>query len=173
MYRSKGTGFDFRAALGTCGEDAVFEDGVRVFHPGRVHIEGGVYVGHGAILEGHHLGEMFVGAGTWIGARCFIHSAGNVHIGARVGIGPGTLILTSSHGDGTRGRPILEAPLSFAPVRIEPHADIGVGAILLPGVTVGEGAQVGAGAVVTKDVPAFAVVAGNPAQVLRYRAVDS
>jgi len=55
-------------------------------------------------------------------------------------------------------------------VHIEDDADLGVGAIVLPGVRVGRGAQVGAGAVVTRDVPPYAVVAGNPARVLRERA---
>ncbi len=47
-------------------------------------------------------------------------------------------------------------------------ASLGANATILPGITVGEGAMVGAGAVVTKDVPAWAVVAGNPARILRY-----
>ena len=61
------------------------------------------------------------------------------------------------------------APIDFAPVIIEDDADLGVGAIVLPGVRIGRGAQVGAGAVVTRDVPPYAVVAGNPARVLRER----
>ena len=52
---------------------------------------------------------------------------------------------------------------------IEDDADLGVGAIVLPGVHVGRGAVVGAGAVVTRDVPAYAVVAGSPARILRHR----
>ncbi|MBA2370163.1 MAG: hypothetical protein H0V71_00795 [Chloroflexi bacterium] len=48
-------------------------------------------------------------------------------------------------------------------------ADIGVNAVLLPGVTIGEGAIVGAGAVVTRDVPAYAIAAGVPARVMRSR----
>jgi acetyltransferase-like isoleucine patch superfamily enzyme len=54
-------------------------------------------------------------------------------------------------------------------VRVRAWADIGTNATLLPGVTVGEGAIVGAGAVVTRDVPPFSIVAGAPARVLRKR----
>jgi acetyltransferase-like isoleucine patch superfamily enzyme len=54
-------------------------------------------------------------------------------------------------------------------VRVEEWADIGTGAILLPGVTVGKGSIVGAGAVVTRDVAPFAVVAGVPARFIRWR----
>jgi len=55
------------------------------------------------------------------------------------------------------------------PVTLGPDAWVGHGAIILPGVTVGIGAAIGAGAVVTKDVPDFAIVVGNPGRVLRYR----
>jgi len=54
-------------------------------------------------------------------------------------------------------------------VRIGAWADIGVNAVIMPGVTVGRGAIVGAGAVVTKDVPEFAIVAGVPAKFMRWR----
>lgn len=55
----------------------------------------------------------------------------------------------------------------MGPVRIEDHAWVGFNVIILKGVTIGEGAIVAAGSVVTKDVPAFTVVAGNPARVIR------
>jgi acetyltransferase-like isoleucine patch superfamily enzyme len=63
----------------------------------------------------------------------------------------------------------VQTDLEIKPVRIGPWADIGTSAVILPGVTVGRGSIVGAGAVVTKDVPAFAVVAGVPATFLRWR----
>jgi len=65
--------------------------------------------------------------------------------------------------------PILDAPVELAPVVIEDHVDLGVGCIVLPGVRIGRGAQIGAGAVVAGDVPAYAVAAGVPARVLRER----
>jgi acetyltransferase-like isoleucine patch superfamily enzyme len=57
-------------------------------------------------------------------------------------------------------------------VRVDAWADIGTRAVLLPGVTVGRGAIVGAGAVVTKDVAPYAIVAGVPAQFVRWRAPE-
>ena len=59
----------------------------------------------------------------------------------------------------------------MAPVVIRRDADIGVGAIILPGVTIGVGAQVGAGAVVSRDVPDYSIAAGVPARVLKTRPV--
>lgn len=61
-----------------------------------------------------------------------------------------------------------EYPKSFSSITIKRNASIGANATLLPGITIGEHAMVGAGAVVTKDVPENAVVVGNPAQVIRY-----
>ena len=64
----------------------------------------------------------------------------------------------------------MQTDLEIKPVRIGAWADIGTNAVILPGVTVGKGAIVGAGSVVTRDVPAFAIVAGSPARFLRWRA---
>jgi acetyltransferase-like isoleucine patch superfamily enzyme len=128
-----------------------------------------VYVGHNAILKGYFRNKLVVGEGTWIGQQCFLHAAGGLTIGKAVGIGPGVKIVTSSHRLDELDSPILHAPVDFAPVVIEDGADVGVGAVILPGVRIGAGAQVGAGAVVTHDVPAGAIVAGNPARLVRMR----
>lgn len=168
-FRARGDGAFVPGDLASCGEGAVFEDGVRIFHPENVSVGRNVYVGHGTILEGWHENALAVGDDTWIGAGCHLHAAGGLRIGRGVGIGPGVKIITSSHRVGPRSEVILDSPVDLAAVSVGDGADIGVGAIVLPGVTIGEGAQVGAGSVVTADVPAWAVVAGNPAKVLRTR----
>lgn len=151
------------------GPDCVFEAGVLVFHPENISLGRNVYVGHQSILKGYYKNELRIGDETWIGQQVFMHAAGGLTIGARVGIGPGVKILTSEHRDAGREVPVLFSPLELAPVVIDDDADLGIGAILLPGVHVGRGAVVGAGAVVTRDVPAYAVVAGSPARILRHR----
>lgn len=168
-HRSHGTGAfapsDFRA----CGADCVFETGVLVFHPENITLGRNVYVGHQSILKGYYRNELRIGDETWIGQQCFLHAAGGLTIGARVGIGPAVKVVTSQHTEAGRETAVLFSPIAFAPVVIEDDADVGTGAVLLPGVTVGRGAIVGAGAVVTEDVPAYAVVAGVPARLIRYR----
>lgn len=166
-YQSKGPGHDHQSALR--GKDVVLEDGVRLIHPENIRIGDGVYVGHDTILEGYHTHELVIGSGSWIGPQCHFHAAGGIEIGNNVGIGPGVRILTSVHKEAGRGTPILHAPLRFAPVSIEDDADIGAGSILLPGVRIGRGAQLGAGAVVSDDIPAYAVAVGVPARVIRER----
>lgn len=168
-HRSHGDG-TFRIDQFTrCGDDCVFEAGVLVFHPERIELGANVYVGHNAILKGYHNNTMRIGDETWIGQQAFLHSAGGIEVGARVGIAPGVRIITSAHTEAGRATPILNSPLELAPVFIEDDCDIGVGAVILPGVRIGKGAQIGAGAVVTEDVPAYSVAIGVPAKVVRVR----
>ncbi len=104
-----------------------------------------------------------IGDGTWINRNTLIQGSGGVKIGSDVLFGPGAIVWSSGHKIESPTDPILGQGLTLAPVAIEDGAWIGGGAIILPGVTVGAGAVVGAGSVVTKDVPAGAIVAGNPA----------
>lgn len=168
-HRSHGDG-SFRAdQFARCGPDCVFEAGVLVFHPENIELGTNVYIGHNAILKGYYKNSMRIGDETWIGQQAFLHSAAGIDIGARVGIGPGVRIITSCHTEAGRAIPILSSPIELAPVVIEDGCDLGVGAIVLPGVRIGKGAQIGAGAVVTGDVAPYSVAVGVPARVTRQR----
>ena len=168
-HKSHGDGSFDPAQFKSCGPDCVFETGVLVFHPEGISLGRNVYVGHYAILKGYYKNEMSIGDETWIGQQSFFHSAGGLTIGTRVGIGPGVRIITSVHEEAGRGVPVLFAPVAFAPVCIEDDADIGVGAVILPGVTIGRGAVIGAGAVVNRSIEPYAIAAGVPARVMRKR----
>ena len=169
MAQSHGTGRFEPGELAACGDGTVFEEGVLVFNPGHVRVGSNVYVGHRAMLKGDTRGELVLGDGVWVGQDCYINSAGGVHIGACTGIGPRTVILTSTHRETPFPAPIIDAEIEFAPVVIGAGCDIGVGAILLPGAKLADGVQVGAGSVVNADFSAGAVIAGTPARLLRYR----
>jgi len=151
------------------GEGVVIEPGALIFHPECISLLDDVYVGHYAVLNGYHNGELVVGAGTWIGQHALLHGAGGLIVGREVGIGPGCRIITSTHEDMGQGTAIMSGRLAFAPVAIGDGADLGLNAVVLPGVTVGRGVQLGAGAVVTEDLPDFCVAAGVPAKVVRMR----
>ena len=90
---------------------------------------------------------------------------GKLTIGNRVSIGPKVCIILASAPNYSKIRSLLKEKPRF--VAIEDDAWIGAGAIILPGVTIHKGAIVGAGSVVTKDVPPYSIVAGNPARVIR------
>lgn len=164
--RSLGDGQVSQAELGGAGSGTVIEPGVRIFGGSSVHFGERVYVGHETFIRAYPDGKLMVGDGCWIGPGCFINSFGGVTLGERVGLGPGVKILSSAHRGKTPGTPILDTPLSAAEVVVGDGADVGAGAILLPGARVGAGAQVGAGAVVAGEVAAGAVVVGIPAREL-------
>ncbi|MFZ1947582.1 MAG: acyltransferase [bacterium] len=167
--KSYGTGRVDRSEFAAIGKDVVLEEGVLVFKPERIRLGSNVYVGHYAVLRGFDLNEMVIGDDTWIGQFCYLNSAGGIEIGRRVGIGPCVKIMSSRHGEEGRSVPVLMCDIEFAKVTVEDGSDIGIGAIILPGVTVGRGAIVGAGAVVTRDVEPFSVVAGVPARRISER----
>jgi acetyltransferase-like isoleucine patch superfamily enzyme len=109
-----------------------------------------------------------IGNHAWIGPQAYF-DARHLILEEYVGWGPGAKLLGSAHTGIPVDRPILETDLEIRPVHVEAWADIGTGAILLPGVTVGKGSIVGAGAVVTSDVAPFSIVAGVPARFIRWR----
>ncbi len=168
-FRSHGDGSFHREQFAAIGDHVVFEQGVLVWHPETISLGENVYIGHSAMLKGYYKSQMSIGDDSWIGQLVFLHSAGGLTIGDRVGIGPRVTIITSSHAEAGYDRAILDAPLELAETIIEDDADIGVASVIVPGVRIGRGAQVAAGAVVTRDVEPFSVVAGNPARLLRWR----
>ena len=111
------------------------------------------------------IGESFKASGVTICAATKIVIGDRVMIGANV-----TVVDTDFHSADPAVRFSNEdaTQAKTAPVVIEDEVFIGMGAMILKGVTVGRGAIIGAGAVVSKDVPAGAIVAGNPAKIIRY-----
>jgi maltose O-acetyltransferase len=105
-----------------------------------------------------------LGANVFLGYQCTILDGNEVHLGNHVMVGPSVQIYTAAHALQAETR--NQGWEVAKPVSIEDNVWIGGGAIILPGVTVGRNAVVGAGAVVTRDVPENTVVAGNPAGVI-------
>ncbi|MGX4640230.1 sugar O-acetyltransferase [Massilia sp. SYSU DXS3249] len=124
--------------------------------------------GEGAIVRppfycdyGFHI---HLGSNVFLNYNCVILDGGRVTIGDDTRIGPAVQIYTADHPrDPEVRRSGLESGL---PVSIGRNVWIGGGAIILPGVTIGDDAIVGAGSVVTRDVPAGSTVVGNPARVV-------
>lgn len=97
-----------------------------------------------------------------------INGTGGVDIGEDTLIGPGVQIISYQHRY-ARGTTIQSQPVDARPIRIGRDVWLGANAIILAGVTIGDGAVVAAGAIVREDVPACAVVAGVPATIRKYR----
>ena len=157
-----------RALCKSFGHGVRIGVGVLVLHPHTFEIGDAVFIGNQSFLQGRHDGRCVIGAHTWIGPQSYFDCR-DLELGEYVGWGPGAKVLGSEHTGDPLDRPIIQTDLVIKPVRIGKWADIGVNAVVLPGVTVGEAAIVGAGAIVTQDVPDYAIVAGVPAKILRYR----
>lgn len=111
--------------------------------------------------------DIVIGDNTVINRFCYIDGRGPLYIGNNVNVSHYTIIHTLTH--------IVNSPYFHAqqrPVAIMDDAWIGARAIILPGVTIGQGAVVAAGAVVNQDVAPYAIVRGNPAQVVGERTRD-
>lgn len=158
----------WRALAQYCGPGLQVGIGVGFKHLETFKIGSGVFIGAQSFLQGRYDGTCVIGDNSWIGPQAYL-DARNLVIGESVGWGPGAKVLGSEHTGMPLDVPIISTDLEILPVRIEDWADIGTNAVILPGVTIGKGAIVGAGAVVTEDVPAFAIVAGVPARFLRWR----
>ena len=131
-------------------------------------------VGNGAVIRPpFHCDYGFnirLGAGVFLNFNCIILDVVAVMIGDRTQIGPGVQILAADH---PRDPAVRASGLELGrPVHIGRNVWIGAGAIILPGVSIGDDAIVGAGSVVTRDVPAGATAFGNPARVRSEAAGD-
>lgn len=124
-----------------------------------VNVEKGAKFGTGS---GIHIGD-----GSGIGVNCSIH--GPLTIGTDVMMGPEVVILTNSHKFNRVDVPMNKQGSYVEQVIIGNDVWIGMRTIILPGVRIGNGVIIGAGAIVTKDVPDYAIVGGVPAKIIRYR----
>lgn len=148
-------------------DDVQIEPGVKIFHPQLVNLYGcriGADTKVGAFVE--------IQKNASVGARCKISShtfvCEGVTIEDEVFVGHGVMFINDRHPRATAGGALqTEADWQVIPTTVRHGASIGSGAVILCGVTIGERAMIGAGAVVTRDVPADAVVAGVPARLLR------
>jgi acetyltransferase-like isoleucine patch superfamily enzyme len=158
----------WRAGSRKCGHGLQVGSGVGFKHLERFDIGDGVFIGAQAYIQGRFDGTCVIGDNVWIGPQAYF-DARDLILEECVGWGPGAKVLGSAHTGDPVDVPIIRTDLEIKPVRVGAWADIGTNATLLPGVTIGKGAIVGAGAVVTHDVPAFAIVAGVPARFIRWR----
>ena len=157
-----------RALSRTFGDGVMVGRGLVFRHPETFEIGSGVFLGEQTMIQGRVDGTCRIGDHVWIGPQAYF-DARDLVIEDSVGWGPGARVLGSTHSGVPREVPIMQTDLEIRPVRIGAGADIGVNAIILPGVTVGRGAIVGAGAVVIEDVKPFSIVAGVPARFIRER----
>jgi acetyltransferase-like isoleucine patch superfamily enzyme len=135
---------------------------------GRIELGRWSWLGHGTKIRCHE-GIVSIGAKTVLGQDCTISAYQHVSIGRECVIADRVMLIDFDHGTAEVERPIRLQGIYKRDVNVGHNVWIGYGACILRGVTVGDNAVIGTNSVVTKDVPANAVVGGVPARVLRMR----
>ena len=167
-----------RHEFASCGSDSYFS-GFSTLKGGRyIRLGSRLYVGRDVIWEvydeyrsQHFTPSLSFGNGSSFGDGGHITCINHITIGSGVRIGRKVFITDNAHGLYDLSQldtpPNLRPLVSKGPVVIEDNVWIGEMACIMPGVTIGRGAIVGANAVVTHDVPPYSIFAGNPARVVK------
>ena len=163
------------SAFGRFGPGSYIAEPFTMSCPERIDIGENVYIGPGAwfsVVDEHnerrYEPRIWIGDGASLGPGLVIACIGEISIGPRVLAGPRVFIGDTYHDYRDPDTAVADQPMSSPrPVVIGSGAFLGVGSVILPGVTIGERACIGANAVVTSDVPPNAVVAGVPARVIK------
>jgi acetyltransferase-like isoleucine patch superfamily enzyme len=126
------------------------------------------WLGHGTKIRVHE-GEVSIGAKTVMGQECTISAFQHVSIGRECIVADRVMLIDFDHGAVEVERPVRLQGIYKRDVRVGHNVWMGYGACVLRGVNIGDNSIVGTSAVITKDVPANAVVGGSPARVIRMR----
>ena len=129
------------------------------------HVLPGATIGEECNICDHVFIENDVVVGDRVTVKCGVQLWDGLRVADDVFIGPNATFTNDLY-------PRSKKPFQLLYTKLERGASIGANATVLPGLTIGEGALVAAGAVVTRDVPPRAVVAGNPARILKYQEED-
>lgn len=162
-----------RGSFAHWGRHSRLGRGAMLVGPGLVQVGNRVHVGRRAWLNakddrGDGAPTLSIGDGTYIGRDAQINAWRSVHIGRDVLIADRVFISDADHNCADAAKPIrLQGDRFVGPVELHDGCWIGIGAVILPGVTVGRNAVVAANAVVTRDVPARVIVGGVPAQIIK------
>lgn len=160
----------YRLRLQQTGSQISIGTGVEIVSPRNISLGNEIYMVDGAILRACDgrlvIGDRFAVNGN---ARIVADCGGEIIIGNEVMIGPNVVIRASNHGHERHDVSIWEQGQTGGKIIIGDDVWIAANAVILPGVTIGSHSIVAAGAVVTKDVAAYSIVAGVPAKSIAKR----
>ncbi len=157
------------------GKDSYFRRPWYITNPDRIEIGARARIGRHVVINAMgsyegvaQNGHVRLGDDVYLGSYTQIHAMNPLEIGDGVVISEHVYISDTSHRIDPREGLIMKQPLETkGPVRIGRHVFLGYGCSILPGVTLGDHAVVGARALVTRDVPPYSLVAGSPARVIK------
>ncbi len=184
-------GIIYRTVLGEVGSSCLIEEDVRFRVPRRVFLGSRVFIGQYSLLNATckdsfirlgndvHLARfctlragkrgITLHDGVGINQYTFLDGNGGVEIGPDTLLSPGVQCISGNHIFDNPDVPIKYQGTEYGKITIGEDCWLGTNVIVLPGVTLGRGAVIGAGAVVTKDIPAYGIALGIPAKVIGFR----
>jgi acetyltransferase-like isoleucine patch superfamily enzyme len=184
-------GLAYRTVLGSIGSGCIIEQHVRLLVPRRIELGRRVLLGEGCFLDAHNAkgriqlqddvwlsrGSLLITAETeitiearaYIGHRCVLYGHGGIRIGQDALLANDVQLICGNHTFARRDIPIRDQPGEEQPIVVEEDVWLGASAIVLGGVTIGQGAVVGAGSIVTHDLPPFSIARGVPARIVGER----
>ncbi|MHC5755645.1 MAG: acyltransferase [Nostoc sp.] len=135
----------------------------------RIHLENGVILERNVLIGALNNTSIHIGQDTFIGPSVCISGPGDIKIGKHCLIAAHTAMYANNHNFADPTEPIKYQGITCKGIVIEDDCWLGHGVKVLDGVTIGRGSVIGAGAVVTKDIPPFSVAVGVPARVIKSR----
>jgi acetyltransferase-like isoleucine patch superfamily enzyme len=185
-------GWAYRSVLGSAGKGCFIEKGVRWQVPrrvflgrrvmigqdcfvdagaptGRIELQDDVWLSQGCYLIAGGGVEIIVEPRAYIGHRCLFYGHGGIHVGRDALLANDVQLICGNHTFARRDLPIRAQPTEERPIVIEDDVWLGSSAIVLGGVTIGQGSVVAAGAVVTRSLPPYSISRGVPAQIVGTR----
>jgi acetyltransferase-like isoleucine patch superfamily enzyme len=152
------------------GQNVAVERNVRLLrHPNNIRLSDKVMLKEGVRLcPAQPNAFISIGENTTVGYHTFLFASAGITIGADCLVAPFCYLVDANHGM-ARGELIREQMMEVSPIRVGDDVWIGTRAVIMPGVSIARGAVVAAGSIVLDDVPEYAIVAGAPARIKRYR----
>ena len=185
----------YRTVLASAGPGCFVEQNVRLLVPRRIYLGRRVMIGEGCFLDANTPqgrielqddvwlsrgsiivageSEVSVGPVTYVGHRCLMYGHAGIRIGRDVLLANDVQLICGNHTFARRDVPIRAQPTEGKPIVVEDDVWLGASAIVLGGVTIGQGSVVGAGSVVTRSLPPYSIARGVPAQVVGVRGEES
>ncbi len=161
------------------GPGIEIRQGTTIINPDRLHtrgdlrIEADCFFHCGGNAWSGNQGYIKIGRGCWFAQKALLYGAGGIEIGEYSGIGPGSMIFSSRDDYSMEHARKPHIVHTYGKVTIGSYVRMFAGCIVSPGVTIGDGAVIGAGSVVLNDIPPWTIAAGTPARALRPRDKDS
>jgi acetyltransferase-like isoleucine patch superfamily enzyme len=188
-------GLAYRSVLEGIGKGCFVEKDVRWQVPQRIRLGRRVMIGEGCFLDAHSLtghivlnddvwlsrgciviaddnAEVYLSERAYVGHRCLLYGHAGIHIGRDALVANDVQLICGNHTFARRDVPIRAQPTEERPIVIEDDVWLGASTIVLGGVTIGRGSVVGAGAVVTHELPPYSIARGIPARVVGERGIE-